>query len=424
MTNQAATNKLAVASEAAFLLVVLSLGFMQPTLNIRGISLTATEPVFLLAAAIWLLAVVCRRVEFKFERIYIWLLLYAVGLTLSAVFSANPRQSFIKLAGELYLIALAALASNIVRSPAQLKRSAFVWIAAGTLCSLIGCIAVASFYAGSENFVTHFALHGFGSLPPGHYPRLQGTFEYPAILCNYLTVAMMMLAAAWYSGWIRTPLALPILILMSVSIAFTLTPGIGGVVLAGCVWGCYVLNKRGNRPLANVLLSFGITAAVAAVVVSAITIIPSPTSPFYWSIGGIRLDPTQRLLTWTEAGKTFLSHPLFGKGVGLPVAEVYFMPPSGQMQILTDAHNFILNIAGQAGVAGLIPLLIICFVVVRRGCARFCEQSDTHLPAAMWIAFVSAFLVQGLVGSFEDCRHLWVLIGLVITASRLQDAPC
>ena len=90
------------------------------------------------------------------------------------------------------------------------------------------------------------------------------------------------------------------------------------------------------------------------------------------------------------------------------------MPPSGQMQLLTDAHNVVLSVAAQSGIFGVVPLVLICIAVIRRS-LPFDLTDVNMLRTALGIAFFSAFLVQGLVGSFEDARHLWVLIGLVLS---------
>jgi O-antigen ligase len=135
----------------------------------------------------------------------------------------------------------------------------------------------------------------------------------------------------------------------------------------------------------------------------------------------MRIDPAQRLLTWTDAFSAFLSHPIDGKGLGLGVAGVYFMPPSGELQLLTDAHNFVLNVAAQGGLIMVVPLLFICIAVVRRSLPFGSGDRDV-LRTALGIAFISAFGVQGMVGSFEDARHLWVLIGLVLSSSALSPA--
>jgi O-antigen ligase len=138
-------------------------------------------------------------------------------------------------------------------------------------------------------------------------------------------------------------------------------------------------------------------------------------------VGGVRIDPTQRLLTWIGALQTFLARPILGKGLGLGVAEVYFMPPSGQMQLLTDAHNTLLSVAGQAGLLAAVAIVLICISVVRRTLPFDLTGRDV-LRAALGIAFISAFLAQGVVGSFEDSRHLWVLIGMVVACRKLDDA--
>jgi hypothetical protein len=37
------------------------------------------------------------------------------------------------------------------------------------------------------------------------------------------------------------------------------------------------------------------------------------------------------------------------------------------------------------------------------------------------IAWLQAWLWQGLVGSFEDTRCLWLLLGLTLAAFRLEE---
>jgi putative inorganic carbon (hco3(-)) transporter len=415
-------NKIIFSVEAAFLLLVFSLGFMQPQVNFRGISLTLTDLFFILLFILWLSAVLLKQIEWRFERVYLLFALYGGTLVLSAIFSADPRHSFLKLLGEFYLFALAILTSNIARRIDVLKRTAFVWIAGASISSLIGVLAVAFFYLGINNFLTDFAFRDFGSLPPGNYTRIQSTFLYPAILCNYLTVGMMLLFAAWESAWLRTTLMAVLLIPIGIAAVFTLTPGIGGMLLAAGMWIWFLTRESKTHIVGNIALASGIAAAAAFLLVSAVTIFNSPTSPFYWTIAGVRIDPAPRLQTWMDAGRTFLANPVLGKGLGMPAAQVYFMTPSGQMQVLTDAHNFLFNIAAQAGLFGLFSIILICIAVVRSTCAaRDTAPEVQPFHRCLCIAFISAFIYQGLVGSFEDCRHLWVLIGLLIGSRGLNN---
>jgi O-antigen ligase len=126
------------------------------------------------------------------------------------------------------------------------------------------------------------------------------------------------------------------------------------------------------------------------------------------------------MLTWQGAWETFLNFPIFGKGIGLGVTAVQFLAPSGQMQLLTDAHNTWLSVAAQAGVMGLTSLLMLSIAIIYRGVPAS-DPTDALSPvrSALLIAFISSFIIQGFVGSFEDARHLWVLVGLIIASSRL-----
>jgi O-antigen ligase len=127
---------------------------------------------------------------------------------------------------------------------------------------------------------------------------------------------------------------------------------------------------------------------------------------------------SSRLLVWRGAIKTFLADPLTGNGLGAPVANVVFQNSDGTMSLLTDAHNTFLDVAAQAGILGLIGIIAIVVVVLRKGFAKT-EGSDFYILRGLAIAFVAAFVYDGMTGSFEDARHLWVLIGLILAANRI-----
>jgi hypothetical protein len=61
-------------------------------------------------------------------------------------------------------------------------------------------------------------------------------------------------------------------------------------------------------------------------------------------------------------------------------------------------------------------------LVIRRGRVLVAEPfgSDTWIYRGLLIGFISSFVLQGLVGSFEDARHLWVLLGLILAAYKIK----
>ena len=256
------------------------------------------------------------------------------------------------------------------------------------------------------------------------------------MLCNYLMVGLMMTLAAERHGWIGKRLAVAMVAVHMVAAFFTLTPGLGGFVLAGAAWIAHLLWQK--RPWAARLAAFGgIFLASASVLVSAVTLRQVPTSPYRFELWGTTIDPTQRLLTWQGSFGTFAAHPLVGKGLGEPAAAVEFLTPSGVLQMLTDAHNIFLNIAAQTGANGLAAVLLLCVATILAGRRAMADNliagdrslradrssaSNRPLAAALLIAFVSGFIIAGLTGSFEDARHLWLVIGLIFALVSAQQA--
>jgi O-antigen ligase len=104
--------------------------------------------------------------------------------------------------------------------------------------------------------------------------------------------------------------------------------------------------------------------------------------------------------------------------------DVRYLDPSGNLQALTDAHNTYLSIAAQCGLIGLVALLGLLFSVwVNILPFRLGKNSDGGvLRLGLGFAFLNAFAYQGLGGSFEDSRHLWVLFGLFLASGRIEQS--
>lgn len=394
---------------------------MQPGMNFSGLQTTLTDGIFLLTLSLFTIVWLSGKTSLCRDPIYKYLAAFLLAMAVSAAFSIVPRTSVLKFAGIGYLIGLAVLTINVVRNERLLKSAILVWITASTAVSLIGAITVVLFYVDRTSPWHSMFLHHYGSLPVGNYPRIQSTFLYPAMLCNYLTAGIFLILASFKLGWIKNKPTAFCLILHGIAAIFTLTPGLGGLVFAIALWVGFLFIER-ERPLyGRIAFTAGSLVFIVSMAVSAFSIWPISTSPFTLDLFGLRIDPTQRLLAWRDALETFLQHPLFGKGVGLGVANVRFQAPSGQMQILTDAHNTFLSIAGQAGILGLATFLALMIATLRRGTIfPIGEVTKKPISLAMTIALVSGIAFQGLVGSFEDARHLWVLLGLIVAASRIE----
>jgi putative inorganic carbon (hco3(-)) transporter len=408
--------------ERIFLLLIFSLGFMQPGIWFSGMSLQVTEVIFTAVVVFFGIAAVFGSQKIEWDRSFLYLGAFGLAMGLSAMFSSAPSTSAVKLLGIAYVLGLAVLTINVVTSADSIRRVVLVWLAASTLVSLIGVTTVLLFYVDRTSPWHELFLHHYGSLPPGNYPRIQSTFIFPSMLCNYLTVGVLLALGVWKTGWISKPIAFVILLLHGIAAAFTVTPGLGGFLFAILVWTGWLTIERRSHRIGRLAIAGGLAAVVGFTLISAISIRPIETSPFTFELFGTRLDPTQRMLTWQGAADTFLADPIFGKGIGQGVARVIFKAPSGQMQMLTDAHNTWLSVAAQAGIIGLASIVALSLFVMRRGWALAAQTpgADIWIYRGLLIGFVSCFLLQGLVGSFEDARHLWVLMGLIFAAYRIK----
>jgi O-antigen ligase len=203
---------------------------------------------------------------------------------------------------------------------------------------------------------------------------------------------------------------------IALAAAFTLSPGLGGIGLAASLW--MWMRARGSAS-ASLFLAAGLVLALLFLAAMAVTPIGHSTAPFTIQLLGMELYPAGRLMIWMDAVRNFIADPLLGRGIGAEAVRVAFESPSGA-QTLTDAHNTFLNIAVQCGIVGLGALLaILGYVWTRSAPFRLSSIDMTTARTGLGLAFLVAFAYEGLGGSFEDARHLWVLFGLFVASVRL-----
>ncbi len=405
-------------AKMAFWLLIFSLPFAKPIASVGGLAVTATDVLFVIAAGAFATALVTGDASLRWNAFYGILLIYFAAMLVSALGSGDPERSAIKLASQAYLIALPVLARSLIDAPADLRTALKYWLAATAIVAAVGTLALLFFVLGVGGPALEFALHPFGTLPPGDYPRLDATFASPAMLCNYLTVSLLILLVARRSGWVGPAAFHLLLAAAGVTALFTLTPGLGGFLLAIALWMYLVLE---SRRYASAAMAAGAAVALVFVLAAALTPIVHPTAPFLIQLPGIDqpLAPSVRMMTWLDAWHRFLDNPLIGSGIGSDAVAVRYVDPSGFLHVLTDAHNVFLNFAVQCGLIGLAAMILLVVKVAQlTGPLRLGDRNVLRL--GLGLAWLDAFAYQGLTGSYEDARHLWVLLGLMLTAIRLE----
>jgi putative inorganic carbon (hco3(-)) transporter len=408
-----------------FLLLIVSLPLVRPfNAVIFGLQIPATDFIFIPVFVFWMLALVRGETTIQLDKIYFFIGLYALSLTVSSVFSIQPQHSFFKLLGEFYLFALAVLTFNLVREKSFIKQIVFAWLFGTGLTILATIAGFVLFYLGYKTQGNNYFLSHFGSLPAGNYPRIHALFANANMMCNFLNVSLMLTILAERLNWLRKFWARILQIGIWFAAIFTFSAGLGGMCLSLGIWYWAVFKAEQKKDLAKIALSFAIISAI--LIFGATLISPNTnntTQDFSLPFVDKKLEVSVRVIVWENALETFRQFPFIGKGTGTDAVFVTYETLSGNRQILLDAHNNWLNVLAQTGLLGIISFVLLNLYLTTNCTLQLNQMHEqNYIHIALSCAFLGAFLYQGLSGSFEDARHLWVLFGLLVGIAKFSTS--
>ena len=401
---------------------LLSLALMQPPLALLGFTAVPGDLLFAGLFALALALSLLGQLRPVIDRAYGFIGAYFLAMLASAFVSPTPALAAAKLATQAYLLALPLLLSSLVTDEAALRRAVRWWLAGTALVAASALASLALFVAAPDHPLLDLTRYHFGTLAPGDYPRLKLTFLNANLACNYLTVSLALVLAARRNRWLGGTSFALLLGGILLAAALTISPGLAGIAVMLGLW-CWLAVRDRQPRRAWAILGVTILMGLAGVVALALTPILHPTAPYLVHVPllDLTLAPSGRLMTWSDALAHVFDRPLLGRGIGSDAAAVAYRDPSGGLQHLTDAHNLFLNIAAQCGLVGLAALCaLIVHIAARTLPLRLPHSAAGTVRLAAGLGLLNGLVYQGLGGSFEDARFLWVLLGLLLAADRIE----
>lgn len=316
------------------------------------------------------------------------------------MFSDNPRGAWIEVAKVGYLATVAVTLYVSTETEQDLTR----WIRAflaGSLLTILGCLLGWFHYYVLHKVDSPF-LTDMGSLP-GYLPRVCSTFATSSMFCNYVIVAFCL--AWWY--WRRKKVMPRFLLATGLLFAgcTSLSSGIGGLALA-FVWlalGDHLAEAESKSGRTQHLVRSATLTLVSIFCLAMLLGGLFGVKTLYfnnWRARGVAV----RLACWSQAEQGWQERPLLGWGGGQEPILVRAGP-----YVFSDAHNWVLSTAAQWGSVALVVLFGI--VVFSMGINTSRGRGSSLFP--LQIALCTALLYDGILGSFEDARHIWILLGLL-----------
>lgn len=403
-----------------FLALVASLAVMKPSIYFGGFNLPPTDFLFLAVFSLWLIFLLTGHGSFRFHKFYFLLLFYFAAMAISTAFSENPKQSFIKLSGISYLLGLAILTFNLVRTEKHFRQVIFAWLAGTAVSLFVGLLTIFLFYFQPENSLLPHTTYHYGAVPVGNFPRLSSTFISASMFCNYLNASLLMVFIAERKKFIGRAAFHAFYFSILLCAAFTISSGLGGFALALGVWFWLIFRER-KQAFARTSLAGGILISILFFCLNFFALERHATAPYSIKVpfSESEVFPSPRLLVWTDSLETFTNNFLTGRGLGLDSCRVLFQNTEGSLSLLTDAHNILLSVAAQNGIFGLVAICLIMIFISRLFSPKSFKNARSQTLSILVLAFICTFIYQGMLGAFEDARHLWVLTGLILSAESI-----
>jgi hypothetical protein len=368
------------------------------------------------------------------------LLALAVIYTLGAIFSSDitlamPQLTEFLLEGFLLFF----LITNVVRTPAMLKRVVWVLLISG---AIIGGLSLYqqvtrtwdNNYGGFAQVQSDFTTSALDTTADVPHPRLAGSVgEKNRYGQNMLMLVPLGLFQLWIYRSTRMrilALLMTALIIVGGALSYSRGAAVGFVLLILIMvflryikFQQFVLLVGGAWLILLALPQYGARLSSLNVVTG---LLSPDNGPAFAGADNAVVDRASLMLA---SVLIFRDHPVFGVGPGMVryytenyVKQVGLSSVAGTFQ----AHDLYLGIAAEAGALGLICFLLILYIplrdlaIVRKKWMKS-RPELSYLATAFFQAIVG-YMVTGLFLHLSYYRFFYLMLALGVAASRLGES--
>ena len=405
--------------------------------QLSGINVNACDACVALVVASWLGAMVVQR---RIVVPHLPLLLHLIGFIFVLVLSWLAALSLtvsLKETLKWVQLLLVYLFIGSTFDEDRVRRTMTLVLIAGVLASLLG---IYQFFGrvGPDGFLWH--------TPVGLFMRAYGTFQQPNPFGGYVGMVAPIAYGLWlvsfgidkgqvplFGMWrfvTHTTLYAVLTGLMVVAILMTWSRG----AILGFLAAFVAINMRRSRRVAAAF----VVVMVLLIGLGALQLLPEVITqrfldflPFLSipDVNAVELNPVnfalvQRLAHWTAGWDMFAAHPWTGVGIGnYPVVYPLYAPPAWP-DAMGHAHNYYLNMAAEAGLAGLFAYLMLWAVIFWQTLRATYRLRGYALGIALGVFGVLVHLsVHNLVDNLyvhNMYLHIAILLGCVAALMRSQ----
>ncbi len=371
----------------------------------------------------WVVSAWLNRQPFRRPQIMLEVLLLFLALhLLSALLGAHRGHSFAELGDFWSLFVIYLVASQIYRTPDQVRRLMLV------LCI---AVAVSSLYA---ILVQHFGLDPFPwrTRTSDEYVNLPGTFGNPNYAAHTLILAVIMaiflatrISMAWCVGFAA-------LFLVHLHFTHQRAGIIALAAAAALMLVAWAVSKVVRRPVAATVSTLAVVGVLA---IAGIVAIMGVSKMRTGSVYPLDLSLLIRYKSYCSAARMILTRPMIGYGPGSYVIEYpRFWTPyeqqwfADELKMNAHVHNDLLETAANAGLpaAGLYLVLLVLGVSYGLLIGFTREHPQQRRLGFALAALFTAFAVDGLFG-FNlhvpvSAAILFLMMG-ILEGAWLSGAP-